>query len=99
MGTVGIPNVSISASSAPDSMQMPPSLNPLKGVIVTPSGAFGNGGKVMYGPSTGLTKFSTDGSGMNGGVVTGSAAILKEGFYSDARHLTLVVCTCCSMFN
>lgn len=91
MGTVGIPNVSISASSAPGSMQMPPSLNSLKGMIVTPSGDFGNGGKVMNDPSTGLTKSAVDGSGMSWGVVTGSAAILKEmiGFNSDARrHLT-----------
>ena len=63
-------------------MQMPPSLKSLKGMIVTPSGSFGNGGKVRNGSSTatGVTKFADEGSGMSGGVITGSAAILEEGF-------------------
>ena len=43
----------------------------------------------MNGPSTGVTKSATEGSGMSLGAVTGSTAILKEGFNSDARrHLT-----------
>ena len=79
MDTVGIPKVSTSASSAPASTQMPPSLNSLKGMM-GPS-ASGNGGKVRNDPSDELTTSAEDGRGMNWGV-TGSVAIMKERFKS-----------------
>jgi hypothetical protein len=95
MGTVGIPMVSTSASSAPGSMQMPPSLKSLKGMM-TPS-AVGNGGKVRKDPSAELTKSAEDGSGTKWGEI-GSSGILKEGFKegfeSDARH-KLYICNAC----
>jgi hypothetical protein len=56
--TVGMPNVSTSASFGPASTQMPRSVNSLNGIMWTPAGATGKGGNLMKGPSTGLTKFA-----------------------------------------
>ena len=71
--------------------------------MVTPSGALGNGGKVKYGPSTGLTKFSVEGSGIGRRALVDSVAILKVNCtrVSDDRRSIQnssardwVVCTC-----